>query len=208
MKKRIFLFFAGVIFTTLFVFLSFLVEKDLFTRLDFDLTVKIQDHISRRFDYPFSLFSLLGSFEVITAFFVIILLLSLRRPHRLFLFSLFILLHIIEVMGKIFIYHPGPPFMFLRYRFGFNFPSSFVHTKYAYPSGHMARTAFLISFLSFLVLKSGMRTPLKIFLVCFLWGVAFLMMLSRIYLGEHWFSDTLGGLILGVALSFFLASLW
>src|SRR3989338_7596982 len=120
MKKKL-LFFLGLSFFSVFVFLSYLVHKDLFTQIDFDTTVKLQDNISRRFDTPFSLFSLLGSFEVLT-FFLILLIVINRKIKSIFAIFLYILTHFLEVFGKLFVDHPGPPYLFFRYDIPFNFP--------------------------------------------------------------------------------------
>ncbi len=62
----------------------------------------------------------------------------------------------------------------------------FVHVAFAgaFPSGHVARTAFL---------AGVARVPKWLALG----GVA-VMMLTRVYLADHWPSDVLGGLLLGL----------
>lgn len=67
----------------------------------------------------------------------------------------------------------------------------------AFPSGHVVASTTLCGFLAFLaytLLKpSGLRTAL----VCLPIAIVPLMGLSRIYLGQHWFSDVMGGYLLG-----------
>lgn len=62
----------------------------------------------------------------------------------------------------------------------------FVHVPFAgaFPSGHVARTAFLLGIA---------RVPPWIAV-----GVVALMMLTRVYLADHWPTDVLGGLFLGL----------
>ena len=62
----------------------------------------------------------------------------------------------------------------------------FVHVPFAgaYPSGHVARIAFL---------AGVARLPTWLAVL----GVA-LMMVTRVYLADHWPSDVLGGLLLGI----------
>jgi undecaprenyl-diphosphatase len=62
----------------------------------------------------------------------------------------------------------------------------FAHVAFAgaFPSGHVARAAFL---------AGVARVPAWLAV-----GVLALMMVSRVYLAEHWPSDVLGGLLLGV----------
>ncbi|HEY6203175.1 MAG TPA: phosphatase PAP2 family protein [Candidatus Limnocylindria bacterium] len=62
----------------------------------------------------------------------------------------------------------------------------FAHVAFAgaFPSGHVARTAFLVG-------VARVPTWLAVAAVAF-------MMVTRVYLADHWPSDVLGGLLLGV----------
>ncbi len=64
MKRKLPFIFAGIFLLILFILFSYSVQKNLFTAFDFDTTVKLQDRIPRKLDTPFSLFSLIGSFEI------------------------------------------------------------------------------------------------------------------------------------------------
>ena len=65
----------------------------------------------------------------------------------------------------------------------------FIKSPFAnsFPSGHVARFAFLVGI-----------TPISAWLI----GVGLVLMaLTRIYLGEHWLSDTIGGAVLGLGVA-------
>ncbi len=201
MKRNFLLFISSLLFVS-FVFFSYLVAKEYFLQTDFDTTVRLQNHISRRWDFLFSFFSVLGSVEVTGLFCAGLGLWLLVKRYFITFLSLFLLpaALAIEVFGKLFVYHPGPPLLLYRGVINFNFlPSTYVHTDYSYPSGHLTRTAFIIFFLLVIFnLKVGKskRLPLQIGLITFL----LVMAVSRVYLGEHWTSDVIGGTLLGSSL--------
>jgi undecaprenyl-diphosphatase len=184
-----------------FVVFSYLVHTGIFNVFDFDITVKMQDHFSRNWDLPFSIFSLLGSAEVTGLVWLGLLLYAFLRKYWLTFAGLFLFFvsNMVEILGKLMIVHPGPPFMFYRGVFDFSFPSHYISTSYSYPSGHVTRTAFLIIFLmglTYFKSHGRYRKALLVLLPIFL----FLMVVSRIYLGEHWTTDVIGGLLMGTSL--------
>lgn len=202
MGKKIYYLFLSFIFFALFVFFSYLVKEDFFNRIDFDLTVKIQDHLPKRIDKIFSTFSLIGSFEL-TSLLLLILVFFQRRMLSFFILFVFIGVHLIEIIFKALIDHPGPPYMFFRYEFDFIFPSSYVKPGGSYPSGHMMRTAFLSTIFLFFIWRTKKSLWLKIGLSLLVLTIDGVMMISRVSLGEHWASDVVGGGILGMAAGLF-----
>lgn len=207
MIKKKFLTLVSVLLFLSFIFFSYLVAKELFTRVDFDTTVRLQNHIDRSWDLPFSVLSIVGSLEITGLIWVVIFVYLLLK--RKFLTSLSLLLLpialAIELFGKVFVYHPGPPFLFYRGVLNFNFPSHYISTDYSYPSGHVLRTSFLLIFLILIILFKGKRF-LNLSIAFFLFVFLLLMLISRIYLGEHWTSDVIGGLLLGGSLGLLSAT--
>lgn len=202
-SKKILLLVSLAIFL-IFIYFSYLVAKEKFVQFDFDTTVRFQDHISKKWDLPFSMLSVFGSVEITGLIWLSLVVLTLLKKYWLTFISLGLLpaALIMEIFGKLFVLHPGPPFLFYRGVLEVNFPSHFVHTDYSYPSGHVLRTAFLVMFLStWFFLKT--TTAAKTLFIPPLFLLLALMIVSRITLGEHWTTDVIGGLLLGASFGIF-----
>jgi undecaprenyl-diphosphatase len=125
-------------------------------------------------------FTLIG---IILLFF----LLSKNKKNGIYLSINIILIFLTNIIVKAIIQRPRPS--------GYNL---IVENNYSFPSGHaMVSTAFY-GFIIYLIYKNIKNKKLKWFLISTIFLLIILIMISRIYLGVHYLSDTLAGFSLAI----------
>ena len=95
----------------------------------------------------------------------------------------------VELASKMSLLHPPPPASYVRAAFHMLTTGLDPNIVSSFPSGHVARVAFLAVLLSALTGNRSVQVALAV--------LASLTIPATVYLGWHWASDALGGLLLG-----------
>ena len=110
-----------------------------------------------------------------------------------------LLLVLTEVYGKSVVAHPSPPFVMVKNPTTL-FPKDYINEQFSFPSGHAARAVFLAIVTIITMQQYNNITMRKRWIIgAGLVAYVLLVSVSRIYLGHHWFSDVVGGVLLGGA---------
>ena len=72
-------------------------------------------------------------------------------------------------------------------------------TGYSFPSGHSMVSMAYFGFIAYLIYKYINNKILKVILISLIFIIVILIGFSRIYLGDHYFSDVTGGFLLSIA---------
>ena len=186
-----------------FLLTSLLIWFRALSFFDFVTTITFQSITPRFLDTPFSFFSLFGTFEITALLLVLVIVKSKTSWFNTFvILAGFLAILGIETTLKQFLHHPSPPPAFNRYDLPVFFPTSEVQFPFAYPSGHLGRTTYLLVTIWFLLALNLKPASKKRTLLISLFILGFIMAYSRVYLGEHWISDVVGGSLLGAGIGY------
>lgn len=222
-KIRLVIAVAGVLVLFTFYIFSREVKRGFLKQQDFNMTVRLQDHIPARLDGIWETIALPvtpAPSVFVVGLFTLAMLVDFRkksaqggsalgrkiRLRALIIPLLFGLIVMGELYGKSVVHHPSPPFFMLKHPTTV-FPQFYVNEQFSYPSGHTSRAVFLgMVLFSWLTgswdawVKNWRKT---IIIACAILAYSITVAVGRIYLGSHWLSDILGGGLLGAGLGLF-----
>lgn len=112
------------------------------------------------------------------------------------LVMLFLLVGGLEIQGKLTIDQPTPPQSLRRYVFRTGMPTGDFHTANSFPSGHAARATLLMGLGVVIVSTSRAGPRTRKIAVGLLAAAWIIMLVTRVYIGDHWTSDVVGGALL------------
>jgi undecaprenyl-diphosphatase len=169
-----------------FVVLAVLVAVGALASIDRAVLALVQQPHTSWLDLAASVATVLGQSEVVGTFALGVALARLRARRSDWWMPLMLgVVLAVEVVLKIIIPQAPPPHELARSVPLLPFLEA--PTAFSFPSGHVARTAFLVTVLRW---PAGLSA-----------AVVFAMALTRIYLADHWPSDVVGGWLLGYGIA-------
>jgi membrane-associated phospholipid phosphatase len=159
--------------------------------VDLAVTRALQAVASYPLDLVANVNTLFGQATVTTAIAALLGVVAWRRGPRngWLAIALFGVVVLVGLLLKLALVHPPPPREFVR---GLWNPLGVaIATPSGFPSGHIARLTFLVLFAAGLARETRIRVLLAAFVAYTVW--------ARVYVGDHWASDAVGGLALGGA---------
>jgi len=183
---------------TLFGLLTLTVHLRVWESFDWNSLLAIQDALPRSADIPASLLSIMGSAEITSMIFLALLVMA-RPESRLPLLLTFGAATLVEFVGKTWVNQPTTPDELVRYVRLVPLFSGDINPGFSFPSGHAVRTTFILIVLASAIASSRWNrfTKLSLYAGSILFEIV--MLVSRVYLAEHWTTDVIGGALLGAA---------
>jgi membrane-associated phospholipid phosphatase len=158
---------------------------------DVAYTQSLQRVASDPLDLLANVNTVFGQASVTVALAAALALVAWRREPRLAWLAagLFVVAAGAGVALKLLLVHapPGPEYI----RAWWNPLGVAISTPSGFPSGHVARVTFLAIFAMGLARPTALRIALLVVIAYTFW--------ARVYIGDHWVSDAIGGLALGAA---------
>ncbi|MDO8689125.1 MAG: phosphatase PAP2 family protein [Dehalococcoidia bacterium] len=185
-----------------FVLLTALVHARLLADIDYAAGLAVRPLGSELMDAVSGALSIAFSAELSMVYASMIGLLLWRRGFGIWSLAAFAFLapNALEVLAKMLVLQPSVPPELHR---SISYPFASVELRGSYPSGHAVRAWFICTFLAEAIHSSDLGWKWFGGLGLILLGLA--VSFTRIYLGDHWLSDVVGGLALGVSTAVLVA---
>ena len=178
--------------SALFIILTILVKFDLTTGFDNYFYKIITLHMNNTLTNIFKVITFLGSTGFIIALCAIFLIVFIIIKHKnkgFIVTSVLIISTVINNGIKLIIQRERPDVIKLVTEHSFSFPS-----------GHTMASVSMYGILMYLVIRSNLNNKLKIVLSTILGIIPILVAISRVYLGAHYITDVIGGIIMSTIL--------
>lgn len=182
-----------MVITLAFAILTFLAKQYRYFNFDLTITLFIQQFNFIWFDQLMKLLTFTGNIETLTILvFLLVIYLFFKGRKLDSMFLVFSVLGGVSLgyLFKLLIARPRPNPELIHQLGTFLKADSF-------PSGHVMATVSLYGFLLFIAFTQIKNNTVKQIIMGICIANIFLMGVSRIYLGAHWFSDVLGAYLLG-----------
>ncbi|TKB97583.1 phosphatase PAP2 family protein [Pedobacter cryophilus] len=177
-----------------FLILTLLVITSPTSWIDLKFTEEIQEHQNQSLYFFMKVVSWFGntweSISVVVITTILLLLFKFKR--EAFFCFLTLGIGVLTYSIKVFINRPRPNSDIVKV---------LTEAKYqSFPSGHTSFYVVFFGLISFFIYHhKWFKKSYRISLIGTLMSLIFLVPISRIYLGAHWFTDVLGGFFIGAA---------
>ncbi|MDO4963761.1 MAG: phosphatase PAP2 family protein [bacterium] len=179
---------VAIIPFTLFIILFILVinKKDMY--LDSFVYSFISKLINDKLSVIVKLFTHMASTYAVISITLLVLLILKNKYYGLFLSIDLIITTILQIIIKNICLRQRP--------IGINL---ITQSGYSFPSGHSLTAFTFYGLIIYFIYKSNLNKKLKYILIIILSLVIFMVGLSRMYLGVHYFTDVIAGYTLGLS---------
>ena len=166
-----------------FIIWTYLVLNNYFTKLDLFFNNNLNRH--EPFISIYKIYTNLGSISFYIPSFILFLIISSNKKQTIIFILFMLIIALFITIIKHLIKRERPLYSLVK------------ESGYSYPSGHTTSATCFYGLISYFIIISSLIIPLKIILIIFLILNILFISYSRIFLGVHYLSDIIGGLLLG-----------
>lgn len=175
----------------LFIINSLLVVNNKYIVIDKNVHDFVIKFSSETMTKIMKVFTFLGSTPFIIGLCIlifIILMILKKKDYAFKCAGILVISTLLNNIVKVIIRRPRPEYI------------TVIENTFSYPSGHTMASVTLYGFLIYYLFKTKISKSYKILFSILLGIIPFVVAISRIYLGAHYFSDVFGAMLLSLAL--------